>query len=91
MAGLRLGLGRHSSDAVFGPPKARHSREDWQSDAMEAIACGWLSFVVVVTLTFQWLVGAWWIDGIGSLAIVYFLVKEGREALSGQECASCCD
>jgi len=25
------------------------------------------------------------------LAIVYFLVKEGREALSGDECTSCCD
>jgi divalent metal cation (Fe/Co/Zn/Cd) transporter len=61
-----------------------------RADAMEAIACGWLSLVVVVTLTLQWLVGAWWIDSVGSLAIVYFLVKEGREALSGDECA-CCD
>ena len=61
-----------------------------RADAMEAIACGWLSFVVVVTLTLQWLVGAWWIDSVGSLAIVYFLVKEGREALSDDECAPCC-
>jgi len=61
-----------------------------RADAMEAIACGWLSLVVVVTLTLQWFVGAWWIDSFGSLAIVYFLVKEGREALSGDECASCC-
>ena len=60
-------------------------------DAMEAIACGWLSFVVLVTLIFQWLFDAWWIDSVGSLAIVYFLVKEGREALSDNECASCCD
>jgi hypothetical protein len=37
-------------------------------------------FKGVVSLTAQWLVGAWWIDGIGSLAIVCFLVKEGREA-----------
>jgi divalent metal cation (Fe/Co/Zn/Cd) transporter len=62
-----------------------------RADAMEAIACGWLSFVVVVTLTLQWLVGAWWIGSVGSLAIVYFLVREGREALSGNEYASCCD
>jgi hypothetical protein len=34
--------------------------------------------------------GAWWIDGVGSLAIVYFLVKEGREAWSGDDCESCC-
>ena len=61
-----------------------------RADAMEAIACGWLSLVVVVTLTLQWLVGAWWIDSVGSLAIIYFLVKEGREAFSDDECASCC-
>jgi hypothetical protein len=53
---------------------------------MEAVTCGWLSFVVVITLAAQWLVGAWWIGGIGSLAIVYFLVMEAREAWSGDEC-----
>jgi divalent metal cation (Fe/Co/Zn/Cd) transporter len=61
-----------------------------RADAMEAIACGWLSLVVVVTLTVQWFTGAWWVDSVGSLAIVYFLIKEGREALSADECASCC-
>jgi divalent metal cation (Fe/Co/Zn/Cd) transporter len=61
-----------------------------RADAMEAVTCGWLSFVVVVSLAAQWLVGAWWIDGIGSLAIVWFLIKEGREAWSGDKCESCC-
>ena len=61
-----------------------------RADAMQAVTCGWLSFVVVASLTAQWLIGAWWIDGVGSLAIVYFLVKEGREAWSGDECESCC-
>jgi divalent metal cation (Fe/Co/Zn/Cd) transporter len=61
-----------------------------RADAMEAVTCGWLSFVVVVTLAAQWLVGAWWIDGVGSLAIVWFLIKEGGEAWSGGECDSCC-
>ena len=61
-----------------------------RADAMEAVTCGWLSFVVVVSLAAQWLMGAWWIDGVGSLAIVYFLVKEGREAWLGGECECCC-
>jgi len=60
-----------------------------RADAMEAVTCGWLSFVVVVSLAAQWLVGASWIDRVGSLAIVYFLVKEGREAWSGDECGCC--
>jgi divalent metal cation (Fe/Co/Zn/Cd) transporter len=60
-----------------------------RADAMEAVTCGWLSFVVVVTLAAQWLVGAWWIDAVGSLAIVWFLVKEGREAWRSECCADC--
>jgi divalent metal cation (Fe/Co/Zn/Cd) transporter len=57
-----------------------------RADAMEAVTCGWLSAVVVVSLAAQWAFGAWWIDGVGSLAIVWLLVKEGREAWSGKEC-----
>ncbi|HLZ03655.1 MAG TPA: cation transporter [Bradyrhizobium sp.] len=60
-----------------------------RADAMEAVTCGWLSFVVVISLAAQWLTGAWWIDAVGSLAIVWFLVKEGREAWSGGECCRC--
>jgi len=60
-----------------------------RADAMEAVTCGWLSFVVVISLAAQWLTGAWWIDAVGSLAIVWFLVKEGREAWSGGECCCC--
>lgn len=60
-----------------------------RADAMEAVTCGWLSFVVVASLAVQLLVDAWWIDGVTSLAIVGFLVREGREAWSGDECGSC--
>jgi len=59
-----------------------------RADAMEAITCGWLSFVVVVALAAQWAFGAWWIDGVGSLAIVWLLIKEGREAWHHQECCA---
>ena len=57
-----------------------------RADAMEAVTCGWLSFVVVISLAAQWAIGAWWIDGVASLAIVWLLVKEGREAWAGREC-----
>jgi divalent metal cation (Fe/Co/Zn/Cd) transporter len=59
-----------------------------RADAVQAVTCGWLSLVVVFTLAAQWLVGAWWIDGVGSLAIVWLLIKEGREAWSGHD--GCC-
>ena len=60
-----------------------------RADAMEAVTCGWLSFVVVASLGAQWFFSAWWIDSIGSLAIVWLVVKEGREAWSGHECGCC--
>ena len=58
-----------------------------RADAVESITCGWLSLVVVVALAAQAALGAWWVDPVGSLAIVSLLVKEGREAWSGEECA----
>ena len=60
-----------------------------RADSIEGITCGWLSFVVVLGLAAQLVSGAWWADSVASLAIVYFLIKEGREAWEGEEC--CCD
>jgi divalent metal cation (Fe/Co/Zn/Cd) transporter len=60
-----------------------------RADAMESVTCGWLSLVVVVGLVVQGLTGAWWVDAVTSLGIVWFLVKEGREAWLGEDC--CCD
>jgi divalent metal cation (Fe/Co/Zn/Cd) transporter len=57
-----------------------------RADAVESVACGWLSLVVVVGLSAELAFGAWWIDAVASLAIVYFLVKEGREAWEGDTC-----
>lgn len=57
-----------------------------RADAMEAVTCGWLSFVVVASLAVQWISGAWWVDSVGSLAIVWLLAKEGREAWAAQGC-----
>jgi hypothetical protein len=55
-----------------------------RADAIESITWGWLSFVVLVGLLAQLALGAWWIDSITSLAIVYFVVKEGREAWAAE-------
>ena len=60
-----------------------------RADAMESVTCGWLSLVVLVGIVAQGLTGAWWIDAVASLGIVWFLVKEGREAWRGEAC--CCD
>jgi len=61
-----------------------------RADAVESITCGWLSSMVVVGLIAQYLTAAWWIDSVTSFGIVWFLVKEGREAWAGEECCDSC-
>ena len=61
-----------------------------RTDAVESITCGWLAFVVVAALIGQAAIGAWWIDPVASLAIVWFLVREAREAWSGEDCCDHC-
>jgi len=56
-----------------------------RADAVESITCGWLSFVVVIGLLAQFTFGAWWVDSVTSLVIVWLLVKEGREAWKAEE------
>jgi divalent metal cation (Fe/Co/Zn/Cd) transporter len=59
-----------------------------RADAIESMTCGWLSLVVVVGLAANLLLAAWWIDAVTSLGIVWFVVKEAREAWSGEDCCS---
>jgi divalent metal cation (Fe/Co/Zn/Cd) transporter len=57
-----------------------------RADAVESITCGYLAVVVVAGLVVEFFTGLWWVDAVTSLAIVWFLVKEGREAWAGEEC-----
>jgi divalent metal cation (Fe/Co/Zn/Cd) transporter len=57
-----------------------------RADAAESITCGWLSLVVVIGLLADLVLGASWVDAVTSLAIVGFVVKEAREAWSGEDC-----
>jgi divalent metal cation (Fe/Co/Zn/Cd) transporter len=57
-----------------------------RADAVESITCGWLALVVVGALVAQFFIGAWWIDPLASLGVVWFLIREGREAWEGEEC-----
>jgi divalent metal cation (Fe/Co/Zn/Cd) transporter len=60
-----------------------------RADAVESITCGYLAVVVVVGLLAELTTGFWWVDAVTSLAIVWFLLREGREAWQSEDC--CCD
>lgn len=55
-----------------------------RADAMEAIACGYLSVILIVGLIATRLLNWWWLDSTMALALIPFLVKEGREAVRGE-------
>lgn len=64
-----------------------------RADAVESIACGVLSAIALASLALQAifgsLLGAWWIEAAGALAMAWYLIHEGREAWSEETC--CCD
>jgi divalent metal cation (Fe/Co/Zn/Cd) transporter len=69
---------------------ARLQSRALRADAMEAITCGYLSLVLIVGLAATRLFGWWWLDSIAALGLVPFLIKEGREAVTGH-CSCCSD
>jgi len=52
-----------------------------RADALETLACSYLSFTLLMGLGANALFGWWWADPLAALAMVYFLVKEGTEAV----------
>lgn len=70
---------------------ARLGSKALRADAMEAITCGYLSVVLMAGLAVTRLLpGFWWLDSVAALALVPLLVKEGREAVTG-ECGCGCE
>ena len=59
-----------------------------RAEARETLACSYLSLTLLLGLGANAIAGLWWADPVAALAMVPWLVKEGREALSGD---SCCD
>ena len=62
-----------------------------RADAMEAVTCGYLSIVLVVGLAATRVLGWWWLDSVASLALIPFLIKEGRGAITGECGCHTCD
>lgn len=65
-----------------------------KADAVCSVTCAYMSFTLLAGLLLNTLFGLWWADSIAALALVYFIVQEGREALhearTGESC-SCGD
>ena len=57
-----------------------------RAEAKETLACSYLSFALLLGLAANASLGWWWADPVAALVMVPWLVKEGREGLSGEDC-----
>lgn len=57
-------------------------------DAAEGVVCAYMAATLLAGLAVRAAFGWWWADPVAALGIVYFIVREGREALAGGD--TCC-
>jgi len=55
------------------------------ADSKETLACEFMSLSLLVGLALNYFFGFWWADPATGFVIVYFLVKEGFEALEDED------
>ncbi len=55
------------------------------ADAEQTQACWYLSVVVLVGIGLNALFGWWWADPVAALGVSFILLREGREAWSGED------
>jgi len=70
---------------------ARLNSRALRADAVESITCGYLSIVLMIGLAATWLLGWWWLDSVAALALIPFIIKEARAAITGEPCSACND
>jgi divalent metal cation (Fe/Co/Zn/Cd) transporter len=62
-----------------------------KADAMCSVTCAYMSLTLLVGLLLNKFFGWWWADPLAALALIYFIVREGREALhearTGEVCS----
>ncbi len=56
-----------------------------EAEAKETLACAYLSFTLLVGLVLNAAAGWWWADPVAALAMVPWLLREGLEAVRGEE------
>jgi hypothetical protein len=68
--------------------EAAHRAPDRQPRPQETVACAWLSAITLAGLGLNAALGWWWADPVAGLAMIPWLVREGREVWEGED--ECC-
>lgn len=65
-----------------------------RADGSCSIVCAYMAWTLIVGLVLTALVGWWWLNALAGLALVYFVVKEGIEAIQEargvEDSCGCC-
>ncbi len=65
-----------------------------RADGSCSIVCAYMAWIVLAGVILTALLGWWWIDSIAALALVYYVVKEGweavQEARGKEDACGCC-
>lgn len=63
-----------------------------RGDASCGVVCAYMAATLLVGLALRAALGWWWADPVAALGLVYFIVREGREALAAArgEACDCC-
>lgn len=62
-----------------------------KADATCSATCAYMSLTLLVGLGLNALLGWWWADPLAALVLVYFVVREGQEALHEARTGEACD
>jgi divalent metal cation (Fe/Co/Zn/Cd) transporter len=65
-----------------------------RADAACSLVCAYMSWTLLAGLAVNAFFGWWWADSLAALALVYFIAREGREALeaaAGKDSCGCED
>lgn len=57
-----------------------------EADAFQTTACWWLSLTTLAGIGLNAAFGWWWADPLAALGMTLFLIREAREAWSGEDC-----
>lgn len=62
-----------------------------RADAACSVVCAYMSAALLAGLALNALLGWWWADSLAALALLWFIVREGREALEKAAGRDDCD
>jgi len=93
------GIGLAIAAAIFMPVlwqgKLRVARRigsaALKADAACSATCAYMSFTLLAGLLLNRFSGWWWADPLAALVLVYFIIREGREALHEARTGEMCD